>query len=200
MGRLNIDHDIDTSNLSLKGGDILVASPLLNDSNFKRSVVLILQRDRTGGYLGLVINHPLDISLAEICQLTDAGEDIRVFSGGPVDMQRLFWIHSFGSPLDGALEVLPGLWVGGDYDMMINRIISKDAIAGAARFFLGYSGWTAGQLEREIHAGAWGILSNLLDPVMLIQDNPDSLWDSLVRRLGPDYRHWLMLPPDLSLN
>ncbi|MDE7080523.1 MAG: YqgE/AlgH family protein [Muribaculaceae bacterium] len=200
MERLNIDHNINTSDLSLKGGDILVSSPLLNDPNFRRSVVLILERDRAGGYLGLVINHPLDLTLAEICQVNDAEESIRVFCGGPVDMQRLFWIHSFGTHLNGALEVLPGLWVGGDYDLMISRLASEERIAGSARFFLGYSGWTSGQLEREIKAGAWGVLSNLLDPGLLIQENPDSLWTTLARRLGPDYKHWLMLPPDPSLN
>lgn len=181
-------------------GALLLSSPLLKDPNFKRSVVLILEKDDNNGHLGLVLNHPLDLSLEDICDMPGDGKRMRVFSGGPVDLQRIFWLHTLGDLIPGSFEILPGLYIGGDYDTLIKAFSEGEQMRGHIRFYLGYSGWTSGQLSEETEAGAWGILPHPLDPKSLIEDQGEEMWYSLVRLLGPSHRHWLLLPSNPTLN
>lgn len=189
------------SEIRLKRGTILVSSPMLTDPNFKRSAILILDTDSQGGYIGLIINRKLEITLEEVCQLPGINGKMKIRSGGPVDLQRIFWLHNFGERLKGALEILPGLFVGGDYDEMISLFMnSKKNLSDDIHLYLGYSGWSKGQLEKEVEMGAWGIVNDLLDPQLLLEAEGDELWNRLCLRLGPDYRHWRIIPSDPSLN
>lgn len=187
-------------NNTVSRGSVLLSSPLLKDPTFKRSVVLILERDKNNGYLGLILNHQLDITLEDICNMPGTGDRMKVFSGGPVDLQRLFWLHTLGERLPGSFEVLPGLYVGGDYNKLIKAFSEKKSLKNKIRFYLGYSGWVAGQLEKEIDIGAWATLEHPLDPKMLIDVQGDEMWHSLVSQMGERYRHWLMIPSDPALN
>lgn len=199
----NMEEKSDSRHISqhhIHGGSLLISSPLLNDPNFKRSIVLILQQDPDNGYLGLVLNHQLDLSLNEICEMPGEASRMNVFNGGPVDLQRIFWLHTLGCQLQGSFEVLPGLFVGGDYDQLIQAFSKGERMKGKIRFFLGYSGWTSGQLEKEIDGGAWAVLSYPLDPKMLIEKSGEEMWYDEVRKLGEKYRHWLMLPSNPTLN
>lgn len=196
----HIPSDSSLPRRQIRGGDILISSPLIKDPTFSRSAVLILERDSSGGHIGLVLNHAMELTLNEVCGMPGLGADIDIFNGGPVDLQRLFWVHTLGDRLPGSVEVLPGLWVGGDYEALMEWFASGAPVKENLRFFLGYSGWSAGQLEKEIQSGAWAVLSNFLDPGLLIRSAPDHVWHDLTRHLGPEYRHWLMLPPHPSLN
>lgn len=199
----NIKNQNDIENrasCAVREGDILLSSPLLTDPNFSRTAVLVLRKDADNGHIGLVLNRRLDLSLEEICQLQGEAGRHPVYSGGPVDLQRLFWIHTFGEELPGALEVLPGIFVGGDYNVLSDLLASGRNPQGEIRFYLGYSGWTSGQLDREVQVGAWGILRNILDPQMLLENDGQEMWQQLVRRLGKDFRHWLILPVNPDLN
>lgn len=189
-----------SQHINISGGRGLLSSPLLKDPNFKRSVVLILQKDDSDGHIGLVINHPLDLTLEDICHMPGEAHDMKVYSGGPVDLQRVFWLHTLGELLPGSIEIMPGLYVGGDYETLINAFAAGKHLDGKIRFYLGYSGWSAGQLEKEIDAGAWGVAPQILDPAILIEKRSDEMWTFIARQLGPDYRHWGMLPADPSLN
>lgn len=192
--------DLDAQHIEIKGGDILLSSPLLSDPNFKHSAVLILERDTNGGYLGLVLNRRLDLTLDEICHMPGKLGEMAVCNGGPVDLQRMFWLHILGKKIKDSYEVLPGLYVGGNYDDIISASIGDSLLQGKIKFYLGYSGWTKGQLEREIEAGAWAVLQDPLDPQLLIEESEDALWHTLTKQLGEDYRHWLMMPADPNMN
>lgn len=185
--------------INIHAGNLLIASPLLKDPNFNRSVVLILDRDVDRGFIGLVINRQLDISLQEICDIDDHDKPIAIFNGGPVDLQRLFWLHTMGDKIAGAKEVLPGIYIGGRFDDIRRYIIDGNPVEGHLRFYLGYSGWVKGQLEKEIESGAWH-LNPIADPAGILSEADDSFWNQQVKQLGPAFRHWLMLPPDPSLN
>lgn len=188
-------------NTIIRNGQILVASPLLNDPNFRRSAVIVLEEDSKHGHIGLILNRELDLSLKDVCDMPGEGKDIPVYNGGPVDLQRLFWLHDLGPEvLAGSMEILPGLYIGGDYNVLIKAFANDRHLKGHIRFFLGYSGWGADQLEKEIEAGAWGVLETILDPKSLIEEKGPSMWYSLVRALGPKYRHWTMIPSDPNLN
>lgn len=184
----------------IKPGTLLIASPLLNDPNFRRTVVLILDQDKEKGYIGLILNRNLDLTLKDACGMPGAAGDLPLYHGGPVDLQRLFWLDSFGNKIKGSFEIMPGINVGGDYDNMIEALTTASKPEKDIRFYLGYSGWSAGQLEKEIDAGAWGIVDHILDPHILLTLSGMEMWNTVVRQLGPNYRHWLLLPADPNLN
>ncbi|MDE6811729.1 MAG: YqgE/AlgH family protein [Muribaculaceae bacterium] len=185
----------------LRKGTILVASPFLEDPNFKRTVILILDKDSTGGYIGLILNRPLNINLEDVFNLTGINACLPLQEGGPVDLQRIFWIHTLGQTLKGAIEILPGLYVGGDYEEMIAELMESDEnLSSKIKLYLGYSGWSVGQLEKEIELGAWGILPDLLDPQLTLELNGEELWNQLCLKLGPDFRHWRIIPKDPNMN
>ena len=184
----------------LRPGTILIASPLLNDPNFKRTVILILDKDANNGHIGLILNRNLDISMQEACDMPGKAGEMSLYHGGPVDLQRLFWLDSYGDRVKGSYEILPGINVGGDYDNLMDAISNTTDPQKNLRFYLGYSGWSAGQLEKEIEAGAWGIVDHILDPNLLLTLTGNEMWNAIAKWLGPAYRHWLLLPSDPNLN
>lgn len=187
-------------NIKIHKGDILVSSPLLNDPNFFRSVVLILDRDIDRGYIGLVLNRQLDLTIEDLLDIKKSKYSTPVYNGGPVDLQRLFWLHTMGPEvIRGASEVLPGIYIGGDFEDLQKWVESSEDATGEFRLFLGYSGWTKGQLEKEIEMGAWQI-NGLVDPAVIFSGTGEPFWRNNVKSLGPSFRHWLMLPTDPSLN
>lgn len=184
-----------------KRGTILLSSPLLNDPNFKRTAILLLDEESSGGHIGLVLNRPLDITLADVCSMPGKYAAQPVHHGGPVDLQRLFWLHNLGDRLPGSLEILPGLYVGGDYDALIKLFAENEPqLDHKIRFYLGYSGWGKGQLQAETEAGAWGLLPMLIDSNLILDLDGEELWHQLCLLLSSDYRHWRMIPADPNLN
>lgn len=182
-------------------GAILLSSPLLSDPNFKRTAILILDQDESGGHIGLILNRPLDISLSEICKMPGKYAKQPVYNGGPVDLQRMFWLHTLGDLIPGSLEILPGLFVGGDYDTMIRLFEEGNVnLEHKIRFYLGYSGWAKEQLDAEVNSGAWGILPMLVDSNLVLDLDGEELWHQLCLLLSPEYRHWRMIPSNPELN
>lgn len=186
---------------NLKRGIILLSSPLLTDPNFKRTAILLLDEDASGGHIGLVLNRPLNITLEEICRMPGRSRNILLHGGGPVDLQRMFWLHTLGERLSGSIEILPGLYVGGDYDEMIKLFENNvPDLNKKIKFYLGYSGWGKNQLLDEAKTGVWGLLPMLVDSNIIMDLDGEELWHQLCMLLGPEYRHWRMIPADPSQN
>lgn len=188
--------------VSVHPGDILIASPLLRDPNFKHTVILILDRDEDKGFIGLVLNRKLDISLDDLYEGESEQSGLPVYNGGPVDLQRLFWLHTFGNEIKGAHEVLPGICVGGSLAEVRDQARANKANKPEdinLRFYLGYSGWEKGQLEKEIESGAWAV-NPISSPEYILNTDPDAMWTQQVKALGPSCRHWLLMPADPSFN
>lgn len=198
--KINTDNNIEKNLNSLKRGTILLSSPLLQDPNFKRTAILLLDQDSSGGHIGLVLNRPLELSLRDLCNIPGYDANLGIHSGGPVDLQRVFWLHTLGD-LPGAVEILPGLFVCGDYDAMVNLLAGGDTtLDQKIKFYLGYSGWGKDQLSEEVEAGAWGVLPMLVDSSLVMELEGEELWHQLCLLLGPEYRHWRMIPSDPNLN
>lgn len=171
-------------------GMVLVASPALRDPNFQGSVVYVLDHG-ANGTLGFIINRPLDLPLSELWE--DAPErlkDARIAAmGGPVDRNKGLLLHG-SMDIPEAQPMAPGIAVGGSITDLVARYADGPDQTGP-RLFLGHSGWTPGQLGREIEEGAWLVRPGrtvwLLDPVP-----PANLWQHLLAgRVGL---------PDPSLN
>lgn len=180
-------------------GQLIVAEPMLADANFTRSVVLILDRDKSGGHLGLVMNHETPINVDVLLDDWVGADRMPFFNGGPVELDRIFMLHRLGAIIDDSIELLPGLWTGGRLEQLREYIASGAETEGKIRFYFGYSGWAEGQLTAEILQNSWGVVPNP-DINVILRGEGEQYWRREVERLGPDYRSWLSIPQHPSLN
>jgi len=180
-------------------GRLLVATPPLEDPNFDRTVIYMLEHHDDGA-LGVVVNRPTDEQLDEPL---DRWSDLQaapaaVFHGGPVEPNALIALALSDRPLQtGSDELSP----------VSGRVASADlstdpafvaAQVSAIRIFRGYAGWGPGQLEGEIEAGAWLVLD--AEPDDIFDGDPDALWRSVIRRQGGRLAWLADAPDDLSAN
>ena len=180
-------------------GDLLIAEPLLDEPYFKRSVILLLDEDNNQGHIGLALNKITPVSLQDLFPDWKAGAEVPVYSGGPVEADRLFMLHTMGDRFEGSMEVSPGLYVGAKLDDIIDYINNNRYADGNIRFFLGYSGWSRGQLTSEILKNTWALNPNP-GPTDVLTGAEDLYWRREVRRLGEKYRSWLLVPSNPAFN
>lgn len=182
-----------------KRGSLLIADPMMEELYFRRSVVMVLDVDTNKGFLGLTLNKETRITLHDLMPWWAKGMNIPVYCGGPVDLERLFLLHSLGERIKGATEIIPGIYVGGDVEEILNYIEEGGEIEGKLRFFLGYSGWSEGQLEREIERHSWAVRTPE-NGSGLLTGSENEYWRREVEKLGESYRSWLLMPLDPSSN
>jgi putative transcriptional regulator len=184
-------------------GRLLVATPLLGDPNFRRTVILIVEDEPEEGTLGVVLNRPTEVQVGQVLESwTDlvTGPTV-VFKGGPVspnsalalalaqgDEEPLGWRSLDGSSLMSRiglvdLEAPPELLAGGITSL---------------RVFAGYAGWGPGQLQAEIDEGAWYVLPG--EPADAFLAEPEQLWPAVLRRQGGDFAIVATYPDDPMLN
>ncbi|MBC8044798.1 MAG: YqgE/AlgH family protein [Rhizobacter sp.] len=184
--------------MTLEAGAMLVAGTELNDSNFKRSVILLCEHGEPGSF-GLVLNRPLELKLADVTQGADIFFDAPVFLGGPVQPNTLHVLHT--KPLDNlgeSSEVVPGVYWGSDFEKVRDALNQKKVSPSEFRFFLGYAGWGAGQLAGEVAEAAWILAQGLKE--FVFDFPPEKLWSAVLRRMGGDYAILANTPEDLRLN
>lgn len=158
-------------------GHFLVAAPELSDPNFHRTVVLLVQHSDQGA-LGLVLNRPAPVCMKELWEKADQGDcsrDDRVMIGGPCQ-GPLMVLHNWSEQAD--IEPLDGVYFTGQSDHIV-AVVGDDE--RPAKFFVGYSGWGEGQLEKELEAGGWIVLPASSDDVF---SEYHDLWDRLLKRAG----------------
>jgi putative transcriptional regulator len=187
----------------MRAGQLVVATPVLEDPNFSRTVVLLLQVDEDDGALGLVLNRPTGTGVDEV--LPDwaplSAAPAVVFSGGPVQPQAAVCLghRRLGGPLAAAyaeVEGVPGGSVGTvDLDAPPGELA---AVVDGVRLFAGYAGWGAGQLESEVAEGAWFVIDAL--PADAFDGEPEQLWARVLRRQGPPIAFAASYPDDPTLN
>ncbi|MBI1752864.1 MAG: YqgE/AlgH family protein [Acidobacteria bacterium] len=160
--------------MSYEAPCLLVASPALLDPNFLHSVVLIVEHDEEGA-LGLILNRPLPLSLAQVCEeggmAFQGSEEATAWRGGPVDPQRGILLSQGGLPEEEDTVVDLTHFVSHRKDLL--ETLLNDPTA-RYRLFLGYAGWSPGQLDQELSLGAW-----MRRPVVsewLMHPDPSGLW------------------------
>lgn len=176
-------------------GKVLVSEPFLDDSYFSRSVVLLCEHN-TEGTFGFVLNNYVEVSMQDI--LPDFPEIItRISVGGPVKTGNLYYVHTHGE-IEGCDEVLPGLYMGGDFKTLKILIASGMVPASNVRFFVGYSGWESNQLQEEINRKSW--LVSELGAADVMNTQLDHLWQLMMKKQGGRYKAFSNFPKDPSLN
>ncbi|MEW6135604.1 MAG: YqgE/AlgH family protein [Bacteroidota bacterium] len=184
------------NNVRPAAGMLLLAEPFLGDPFFSRSVVLLIEHNEEGSF-GLIINKEVPVKPAEAISSLGNYEG-KVFVGGPVQPRSIFYLHTLGQRLEGSLPVIDHLYWGGDA-MQLNQMIMKGEVKpGEVRFFLGYSGWSPGQLQDELKRDSWLVTKASAD--FLLNTPPRHLWKALLQRMGGKYAYWINFPTDPLLN
>ena len=184
-------------------GRLLVATPMLGDPNFRRTVVLIVEHEAEQGTLGVVLNRPTKIPVGQVLeQWTELITDPSVlFRGGPVAQNSalaLAMVPGTEEPVGWrALDGAPALARLGLLDLDAPPRLLAPAIQ-SLRVFAGYAGWSPGQLEAEIDEGAWYVLT--AEPGDAFTAVPERLWHDVLRRQEGDLALLATYPDDPSLN
>jgi putative transcriptional regulator len=179
-------------------GRLLVASPLLGDDNFKRSVVLVLDHGEDGA-LGVVVNRPLEVDVAAVLPAWQPYATLpgRLFRGGPVALDSALGVVAVPGDDDEPVGVRRILGSLGLVDLDTPPEIVAGGVAGL-RIFAGYAGWGKGQLEGEIGQGAWYVVD--AEARDAFSDSPDELWRNVLRRQRGDLAFLATYPDDPSQN
>lgn len=161
---------------------LLIAVPQLDDPNFHRSVVLLVEHNESGA-MGIVFNRPSDIALREIGK--EHGMEVHegagnAYVGGPVQRERGFLVHR-------RAEVADSVQLQDDVFLSVSTDALRTLLAGdpgAYRLCLGYAGWGPGQLESEMVAGGW--LNSAISSKRIFDTPVEKIWDAVIRDLGID--------------
>jgi putative transcriptional regulator len=194
---------MDESALKAKAGRLLVASPVLGDPNFRRSVVLIVEHEAAQGTLGVILNRPTEVPVGQVLEpWTElATSPSVVFSGGPVaptSALALALVPGTDEPVGWhPLDGTPGMARLGLVDLDVPPGLLAAAIA-RLRVYAGYAGWAVGQLQAEIDEGAWYVLP--AEPADAFDAEPVRLWPAVLRRQGGEMAYIATYPDDPSQN
>ena len=193
---LNIDFFHIVNDSVAEKGNILISEPFLADTYFRRSIVYLTEHNEEGS-LGFVLNKPLGISINEI--VDDFPEcDHTVSVGGPVSNNTVHYIHTLGAQIPDSVEVADGIFWGGDFDLVKTLISQGSVKENELRFFLGYAGWSAGQLAGEMEEHAW--LVGRLPRRMVMHSMGSEFWEKTLARYDNKYKAWANFPEDPGLN
>jgi len=163
---------------------VLLAEPFMQDPNFKRAVILITEYGHEEGTVGFILNKPIKVMINDL--IDDFPEiEAPVYYGGPVAQETLHYIHNAGDLLDESIKVSQGVYWGGDFEKLKFLISSKVIKNHNVRFFLGYSGWSSGQLLDEMEYGSW-VLSHM-DTNYAFKIKYNQLWSKVMKNKGGNF-------------
>ncbi|MFK7755713.1 MAG: YqgE/AlgH family protein [Flavobacteriales bacterium] len=184
------------NNVNPAKGKILLSEPFLADPYFKRAAILLCEHNDEGSF-GFVLNNYISMSLDQIMQdLPDM--DTRVSVGGPVKNSNLYYMHTLGESILNSTEVVNGIYLGGDFSLLKKHIYEGSIDDNQIRFFVGYSGWSANQLNEELEQNSWFVTDAHKDIVMDTEST--DLWGDFLKKMGPEFARVANLPKDPKLN
>lgn len=169
--------------VKIKPGNILIAEPFMRDGYFKRSVVMICE-NRSDGAVGFILNKTVDMNIGDL--IADFPEfESRVNFGGPVATDTIHYVHNVGDLLEGSTEITRGVYWGGDFEQLKFLIRTEVIKTSNVRFFVGYSGWSEGQLEEELEYGSWVVGDMHANYAFKAKQN--QLWKTALDNKGERY-------------
>ena len=192
-----LDLDIFTieSKLLPKKGRILIAEPFLPGDYFSRSAVLLVQ-STDEGHVGFILNKPTDLQVKDLFKGFPDFES-SAFLGGPVSGDKLFFLHTLGEKIPDSMLITEKLFWSGDFDHLIALIRAGLVDEEQIRFFLGYSGWSAGQLEAEIADHSWVVVESSVESILSSDEN---FWYESTKSIGGKALLWQNFPENPELN
>jgi len=177
--------------IKLKKGSFLVSQPFMVDNNFRRTVIFLAEYNDEGA-LGFIINRPLEYKADELIE--DFPDfDVNAFFGGPVETNTLHYIHRMGNVLDNSIEIKKGIFWGGDFEKLKVLISSNLITPKDLKFYVGYTGWSPGQLEDEIIHGSWVVVPADTNFIFNYSDE-DTLWKKVLENMGDNFKIIAQIP------
>jgi putative transcriptional regulator len=181
----------------LKKGHLLIAEPsILGDLSFNRSVILLADHNDEGS-VGFILNKPLEYTLMDL--VPEIESSFTIYNGGPVEQDNLYFIHSIPDLIPDSIEISNGIYWGGDFEKTRDLINSGEINKDTIRFFLGYTGWDANQLETEMNSNSWILIENSYKQKIL-QKSSSNFWKEKIMELGGEYLIWSNAPENPMLN
>ncbi len=177
-------------------GKVLISEPFLPDEYFKRTIVFLTEYGDKGA-LGFVLNKPVKMKINQLVEEFPE-VDIPVSVGGPVATDTLHYVHTLGDLIPGSKPVTGDVYWGGDYEAL--KALLREGVAGPGkiRFFIGYSGWDAGQLERELTENSW-VITRIPTPEIMSARTPEA-WKKILMNMGRKYKMWAGFPENPGMN
>jgi len=177
-------------------GTLLIANPFLKDPNFSRTVIFICENVAEGTF-GFVLNKQFPKNLKELLPDLDMPA-LPVYVGGPVQPDSLHFIHQYPDLISGGEEVFDGVYWGGNFESLQIHLRNNSIAADKIRFFIGYSGWTEGQLDQEMKIDSW--LTVKATRKLVFGTGASETWKESLNYLGGDYKMLINYPIDPQLN
>lgn len=164
---------------------LLIAMPSLADPNFKQAVTLIVEHNKDGA-LGLILNRPLTVTLQDSLTHLPPLPGLKrqqVHFGGPVELDRAWFLHGYSEISEEGLKIGSRLLLSSSVEVL-RQVVECHALDPLFffRFFIGYAGWGAGQLESEMAGSSW--VTAPMDNAFLFSVPPEKMWEESIRRLG----------------
>lgn len=183
-------------NIKPHKGQVLLSEPFLNDPYFRRTVIFLCEHNDEGSF-GFVLNNYIDVELDQIMENMPKFKG-KISIGGPVKNSNLYYLHTLGNEIEDSVEVIPGIFMGGNFESLKDRLMRGKIDRSQIRFFVGYSGWSPRQLESEMKTRSWFVANIPRDVVMNTDIN--DLWRTVMKGMGEKGRIIANLPEDPSLN
>jgi putative transcriptional regulator len=184
LNRLSDGRSLPTANLQApRPGVFLVAQRGLTDPRFRQSVVYLVTHGH-GGSLGLIVNRPGDISLADAVPDFAAEQAAKhaLYFGGPVGLPMILMLMHSESVPEGMEHIADDVYVSSEQPLLEEALVATQSTQ-MLRFYIGYSGWGAGQLDFELAHDGWHVVAADIDAIF--SNEPDSLWPRLIEQLEP---------------
>jgi putative transcriptional regulator len=173
-------------------GALLLAEPTMRDVNFSRAVILLTQHSELQGAHGYVLNRPLDQTVGDFLSggAFDSLSEVPVYLGGPVDQQRLSFMALAWNETEKVLA----------YESQLSAPVAKKRLQQGkdVRAFIGYSGWTAGQLENELERQTW-VITRPGKQIVEVK-KPEKLWEATLTSMGPVFQLMAKMPEEVDNN
>ncbi len=184
-------------NKGISAGQLLLSEPFMFDENFRRTVVLVCEHTQDNGTVGLILNKPINLRLNDVVEGFPLFKG-KVFLGGPVGTDTMQFLHSLGDKIENSLQLKENLYWGGNFEQLKQMMHDGEIQPDEVRFFLGYSGWSPGQLEDEMKDNAWIITDATSHHIF---ETPfDLLWKNTMREMGGIYNTMAGYPENPALN
>jgi putative transcriptional regulator len=178
-------------------GILLIADPFLKDPNFLRTVVLLCEHKEAEGSFGFVLSRKIEQTLDELLDNFE-GFKLPVFYGGPVQTDTIHFIHQYPDLIPDSVKISNGIYWGGNFETVTALIKANNIDANKIKFFIGYSGWSDGQLLEELDEKSWLTVDATKNLVFTTQAT--EVWKGSLKRLGGDYEMMVNFPTDPQLN
>ena len=189
----------DFKNKNYEKGSLLIANPVLPDPNFSRTVILLCDHDEQGSF-GLVINRSTQLKAPDLFLNINILKSYneKIYLGGPVSQSMVFFLCRSPSAAGKLDEICSGVYLGSNLETLESLYSSLENPEQDIRFYLGYSGWSDGQLAEEMEQNSW--LVQKANEQFIFLDSESLIWPQAVNSLGEKYQYLTKAPVNPQWN